>query len=252
MPVKLVSINIEGSKHLEERVLPFLKEKDADVVTLQEVFEADVERIKQVTGMDGLFTPMAHIDQENTPIPEDNDIWGVLVLTKFPIISSGSSAYYKYQGKDELPVFVSTKNVEQMNRVLSWITILSDGEELTFATTHFTWSAKGETTPLQEESFQNLEKILDSLPISVFTGDFNAPRGRKIFSKLSQRYKDNIPQDIVTTIDNVIHKAPEEINLVVDGLFSAKGVKVLNTQVLSGVSDHMAVTGMIEVDKDYN
>ncbi|MDH5533031.1 MAG: endonuclease/exonuclease/phosphatase family protein [Candidatus Pacebacteria bacterium] len=248
MPVKLVSINIEGTKHLEEKVLPFLKKQNADVITLQEVFEDDVERIKQVSGMEGFFSPMAHIAQENTPIPENNDVWGVLVLSKLPIISSGSYTYYKYQGKDELPVFFSTKNVKKMNRVLSWITILSDKEELTFATTHFTWSAKGETTPLQEEAYQNLESILDRLPISVLTGDFNAPRGKKIFSKLSERFKDNIPQDIVTTIDNNIHKAPDEINLVVDGLFTAKGIKVLNAQVVPGVSDHMAIVGMIEVE----
>lgn len=249
MPVKLVSLNIEGSKHLEERVLPFLNKQNADVITLQEVFRVDVERIKEVTGMEGVFTPMAHITQVNIPIPEHGDIWGVLILTKLPIIGSGSDTYYKYHGKDDLPVFVSTKNIEQMNRVLSWIIVESDGEELTFATTHFTWSAKGETTRLQREAFQNLEEVLDKLPISILTGDFNVPRGREIFTKLSKRYKDNIPQDVVTTIDNVIHKAPEEINLVVDGLFSAKGIEVSNAQVISGVSDHMAIVGTVTKEK---
>jgi endonuclease/exonuclease/phosphatase family metal-dependent hydrolase len=245
MTVKLVSINIEGRKHLEEKVLPFIREQNPDVITLQEVFQEDIKKIEQSTGMKSIFAPMAHVTQVDTPIPENNNIWGTLILSRLPIVGSGYETYFKYQGKDEIPVFVSTKNVEQMNRALSWITVQADGEEMTFATTHFTWSKGGETTPLQEEAYQNLEVILEKIPISVLTGDFNAPRGRKIFTKLAKRYKDNIPQDVVTTIDNVLHKAPEDIMLVVDGLFSSKDYDVSNVQVLSGVSDHMAVIGMV-------
>jgi endonuclease/exonuclease/phosphatase family metal-dependent hydrolase len=245
MSVKLVSINIEGSKHLKDKVLPFIKSQDPDVITLQEVFEADLNLIEKETGMKAHFTPMAHMAQADIPIPEDNDVWGILLLSKLPVINSGYKTYFKYQGKDELPTFVSTKSPDQMNRAVGWITVQDDQEEITFATTHFMWSKKGLTTSLQEQAYQEMEKFMDQLPIDVFTGDFNAPRGRKIFGLLSKRYRDNIPQELESSIDNQIHKATNYINLMVDGLFSEKGIQVSDVEVHSGVSDHKAVTGVI-------
>ncbi|NCN87378.1 MAG: endonuclease/exonuclease/phosphatase family protein [Candidatus Pacebacteria bacterium] len=248
MSVRLVSINIEGNKHLEERVLPFIKKQNPDVITLQEVFRADVKMIKEFTGMDGLFVPMAHIAQENTYLPEGDDVWGLLVLSRLPIINSGFEMYFKYQGKDKLPFFISTKNPGQMNRGIAWIKVKDGQENIVFATTHFMWSKEGETTPLQEEAYQEMEKIMNKLPIDVFTGDFNAPRGRKIFSLLSKRYKDNIPQDLVSSIDNDLHKAKNEINLMVDGLFSEEGILVSNVNIHTGISDHKAISADINKD----
>lgn len=249
MSVKLVSINIEGHKHLEDKVLPFIKRHDPDVITLQEVFAADVKRIKEQTGMKGNFVPMAYFKQGDAGVME-NSLWGLLILSKLPILDSGHEVYFKYQDEDNIPTFVSSDFPEQMNRAVLWIKVLDGKDELTFATTHFTWSKKGFLTPLQEKSYGALENILDSLPIAVLSGDFNAPRGREIFTKLAKRYKDNIPQDVGTTIDNVFHKAPEEINLVVDGLFSAKGFLVSQVKVVAGVSDHKAIVGTIIKHKE--
>jgi len=245
MSVKLVSINIEGSKHLENRVLPFIKRQDPDVITLQEVFEEDVRRIRELTGMDGIFVPMAHIAQEDTQIPADNDVWGILILSKLPIVDSGFEIYFKYRGRAELPVFISTKNPDQMNRAVAWIKVRDGQEPILFATTHFTWSQKGVTSPLQEEAYRRMEMVLDKLPIDVLTGDFNAPRGKKIFGLLAKRYKDNIPKDLISSIDNDLHKAKDEINLMVDGLFSEKGTVVTQVQIHTGISDHKAISGVI-------
>jgi endonuclease/exonuclease/phosphatase family metal-dependent hydrolase len=188
---------------------------------------------------------MAHIAQEGTQIPEDNDVWGILILSKLPILNSGFELYFKYQGRTDLPVFISTKNPDQMNRAIAWIKVKDGPESIVFATTHFTWSPEGTTSPLQEEAYRGMEMAMDKLPIDIFTGDFNAPRGKKIFGLLAERYKDNIPQDLTSSIDNDLHKAEDEIILMVDGLFSEKGTVVSEVQIHTGISDHKAVTGVI-------
>ena len=48
---KLISLNIEGHKHLE-RFLPYIKEQKADIICLQEVFESGMELFKKEFGMD--------------------------------------------------------------------------------------------------------------------------------------------------------------------------------------------------------
>lgn len=79
----------------------------------------------------------------------------------------------------------------------------------------------------------------------IFCGDFNAPRGRQIWSILSSKLKDNVPNEITTTIDGNIHRAGN-LQLVVDGLFTSSNYKVCDVQVISGVSDHCAIVAGIE------
>lgn len=242
MSIKLISINIEGNKHLDERVLPFLLSEKPEVVTLQEVFLSDVEKIKQTLAMEGIFVPMANVNYENEHLPAKG-LWGILHLTNLPVRQSGYEYYYG--NEEEIPQFFANQEPNSMNRVLVWQIVEKEGTKYCFATTHFTWSKNGETIDLQLKTYQSLSVILDKLPGLVLTGDFNAPRGREIFSSLAKRYQDNIPLEVTTTIDNNLHKAKDEINFVVDGCFSSKDYLVENVRVLPGVSDHMAVVAEV-------
>lgn len=245
MSVKLVSINIEGSKHLEDKVLPYIKKENPDVITLQEVFKPDVKKIEEATGMNSYFVPLASVVDQDPDI-EDRHVWGLLILTRLPIVGQGHDFYHRYHQDGRLPDFYSCDNPDQMDRALAWIKVSVDGGEMIFANTHFMWSQKGLTTPLQMKAYTEMEKIMDNLDIDVFTGDFNAPRGREIFSMLAKRYKDNMPSDLETSIDNKIHKAQEDINLMVDGLFSEQGIKITDVKVSTGVSDHKAISCLVD------
>ncbi|MBI2406617.1 MAG: endonuclease/exonuclease/phosphatase family protein, partial [Candidatus Harrisonbacteria bacterium] len=71
-PLTLVSINIEGRRHLDT-VLAFLLGIDsgrgADVICLQEVFESDLEDIARALGMKSVFAPMTllQVDKKTGP-----------------------------------------------------------------------------------------------------------------------------------------------------------------------------------------
>ncbi len=242
MSIKLISLNIEGNKHLEDRVLPFLLKRKPEVVTLQEVFLSDVPKIEEALGMNGIFIPMADVNYENEHLPA-RGLWGILHLTKLNAVEASYQYYYGIE--DEIPKFFANQDPNSMNRVLVWQVVEKEGQFYRFATTHFTWSKDGQTIDLQKQTYQSMNEILKTFPDVVLTGDFNAPRGREIFTNLSKSYTDNIPQDITTTIDNNLHKAKANIQFVVDGCFTSEEYKASEVEVVDGVSDHMAVVATI-------
>jgi hypothetical protein len=62
--MKLISCNIEGTRHLEERVI-FFQARKADVLALQDVFECDIEAIKQASGLKNcIIYPQANFSRK--------------------------------------------------------------------------------------------------------------------------------------------------------------------------------------------
>lgn len=241
--MKLVSINIEGHRHLHQRVLPFLKQEQPDIVCLQEVFEVDVPVIAEALGMESFFRPMANVNQPTIHIPKPLGIFGVAQFTHLPVREQQAAEYVKAD-LSQLPAFFENNDPNAMKRVVLWSTVESEGQLYTVATTHFTWSTNGDATEEQQQDLTSLFKILDTIPELIICGDFNAPRGRHTFARLAKRYTDNIPPEVTTSIDGQLHKAGQ-LELMVDGLFSTPEYQLTQVQVVGGVSDHKAITAII-------
>jgi len=238
--LKLINLNIEGDKHLK-LVTDFLKNEKPDIVCLQEALSKDVRYFKELLGMEGYFAPTVSITKDNKLHLKAGNTWGVMILTNQP--SPEFKSFYYAGSPDALPEFKDDYHNSDC-RVL--VALEFPGEENTFtiATTHFTWSEGGNITAMQRDHLQKLISVLDNYPSLILTGDFNAPRGREIWSNLAERYRDNIPPDIQTTIDQHLHRKPG-IQLVVDGIFSTPEYEVANVEVKAGVSDHMAVIATV-------
>jgi len=242
--MKLVSINIEGHRHLHERVLPFLKREKPDIVCLQEVFEIDVPVIAESLGMTSFFRPMTDVSQPTIHIPKPLGIFGLAQFTSLPIQQQQAADYVKADA-EKLPAFFENGDPNAMKRVVLWTTVEFEGQPYTIATTHFTWSTHGDPTEEQQRDLDSLFKVLDTIPELVICGDFNAPRGRRTFARLAERYKDNIPPEVTTSVDGQFHKAGQ-LELMVDGLFSTPEYQLSQVKVVGGVSDHKAITAIIQ------
>lgn len=242
MPIKLVSLNIEGSRHLKKRVLPFLKSENPDVVCLQEVFQSDVELIKKTLKMTGLFVPIALMSyKKNIHHPDPiKDQWGLLTLSKKTINGSGFEYYYGNPKKN--PIFYPGLDPNIINRAIAWLQISDHGQIFQIVNTHFTWSYNGEVTELQRKTLTSLYKCLKKFKDLVLVGDLNTPRGRDLYFDLSSKFRDNIPCHISTTIDNDLHRSSENLQFVVDGLLSSPKYKISKVSLVNGVSDHFALS----------
>lgn len=237
--LKLITLNIEGDKHLGD-VENFLSEQKADIVCLQEVFAADVARLEVAAAGRATFAPMQVVDVENQYNIAPRGEWGLAMITPhdhLPVMS------YYYRGRpDVLPSFSDPLSA---NRMLQATAIDFGKEKFTIAHTHFTWSAQGKASDEQKQDLIKLKEILNGFEDLILCGDFNAPRGEDIYLSLSAPYQDALPPEVTTTIDSDRHYAGA-LELVVDHVFYTPLYQLRNIQVHSGVSDHMAIVAEFE------
>jgi len=242
----LLSLNCEGHRHLDDRILPFIEREQPDVLNLQEVFAVDIPVLQERTGMRVVhFAPMCNVVETSIHTSHALGAWGVCQMTSLPVIEH-QYQYYHLAGSDDrtLPIFFENNNSNHMHRALAQMTLVKDSQKYTVATTHFTWSTHGESTA---EQFQDLEALLTLLGPNaevVISGDFNAPRGKETFRRLADRFHDWIPEKYTTSLDETLHKAGK-LELMVDGLFSSPHYHCANVRLVDKVSDHMAIVAEV-------
>jgi len=240
--MKLISINIECNRHTDS-VLDFLKNEKPDVVCIQELLEEEFEFYKKELGLNGVFQIWNYFRS-----PSYGDLMGkrqgVAIFTK-EIIESGS-VFYAGSKENILKPFdeyMSDENF-QKNKAFVWANV-KDGEgEFRIITTQLPVTKEGEVTPYQIEVMNSMLHHLESFEEFVLCGDMNAPRGRQSFSLITEKYKDNIPPEYKTSIDQNLHKV-KGIQFMVDGLFTTPAYKASNVRLQDGISDHMAIIAEI-------
>ena len=239
MAIKVLSVNIEGDKHLD-KVIPFIKKQNPDVVFLMEFFEVDFHIFERELKLSGMFFPTCDRKEKISKFDvEPRGLQGVGFFTSLSISQVEGRYYF---GKGNSPRYSGPNG---QDRVVVVGTVENEEGEYTIGATHFTWAAGGGINDEQRRDLKEMLKVINE-EIVLF-GDFNAPRGREIFTKLCERFKDNIPPDVTTTLDPDIHRAGP-LPYVIDGAFSTPKYKVSKVEVIGGVSDHKAI--VCEVEKN--
>lgn len=234
-PLKIICLNIEMDRHFE-RILPFFKEQQADVILLQEVLGKDQKLLEEATNMYGIYTIQNIICSEKT-----EDYLGLLTLSNLPIIKND---HIFYRGDGAQLIRMTEKEPEKTARALTMIEVVKGHQTYRILNTHFTWTPNGQPNEEQYQDLQYLLTHLIQIPEFIFCGDFNAPRGTPIFDTLAANYKDNIPVHISTTIDKNHHRCGD-LGIVVDGVFTTSGYKIMDLQVVDNLSDHCALLASV-------
>lgn len=241
--MKLISINTEHNIH-NETVLKFLKKEKADVICLQEFLEEDFSLYKKELNLLGVFQPWVYLKDKN-----HSDLTGKkqgnAIFAK-NIIDSGSTFYV---GKEDnisksFQEYISDEKF-QKNRSFLWVKIKNNnGEIFKFITTQLPSTDNGEVTKYQLKVINLLLSHLDKQGEFVLCGDMNTPRGNKSFATFEEKYKDNIPLEYKTSIDQNLHRV-KGIQFMVDCLFTTLVYKASNVRLIDGISDHMAIVADI-------
>ncbi len=235
--LNIVSVNIEKDRHFD-RLMPFLKKQQPDVILLQEVLSKDIAYFEKSLEMKSHYAGLNHYD--------DGSQHGILTLSTYPLFKT-YALYYRGDG-DNLPLLKHAEP-EKMARAILITEIIKDNQLYCLINTHFTWSPNGKPSVLQNEDINILMRLLSEIPEFVFCGDFNAPRGTPIFDTIASKYKDNVPAHIETTIDKNLHKAGD-LKLVVDGIFSTPAYQINSVEIVDSLSDHCAILAKItKLDK---
>jgi endonuclease/exonuclease/phosphatase family metal-dependent hydrolase len=238
--VRLMSLNVERSGHLD-RFVPFVRQFAPDILCLQELMESDVPAIIAGTAFsEAHFAAMARHSDAPVETP-----FGVGIFSRAPIEAPEVEVYAgDGDGMMVLDRRTPETRVATTRYVLARATCRFDGFAMALATTHFPWTHNGLPSDFQFAALDRLIALIGDRPI-VLTGDFNAPRGGPLFDRLAAHLTDNIPANVTTTIDPELHRAGA-LELVVDGLFTSPHYQASDVSVHPGLSDHQAVTGVIE------
>lgn len=235
----LSSCNIEGDRHTES-VEAMVKQYSPDIICLQEAEELLVNNIANSHGYELIFRPSALIDKSLYPTLNRNKIIGLALLSKIHIFRSG---VYTYRNDtDKVPVYLPG-NPNSVRKELLFAT-LANG--FTIATTHFTWAPNGKVTSFQLVDIIKLKQAIKELGEIIFTADLNSPRPNQIYTQINNILKDNIPQNVDTTLDPKLHRNKTGVKLVVDYLFTSKSYLVTEIALITGISDHKAIIAKIK------
>ncbi len=239
MTWKIVSLNVEGDRHLD-RQRAFLRTADCDLIGLQEVLFTDYETHRTDLRMDGLFEPMCKVTRRDGTW----DMLGVAILTRLPF-HSPHRHYYRGDGQPLARFKPRVTAQSVIKRALLAITV-NDGKAppFTFATTHFTWTGDGRANDEQREDVAKLMTLLAPHQRLVLCGDFNAPRGGEIFNQIAARYTDHIPPHVSSSIDAGHHYAGD-LDIMIDGLFTTPHFDAGHVDLVADVSDHLAVSATL-------
>jgi len=239
MSLKIVSINIEGGKHLE-RVQAFVSQHQPEVICLQEVFSQDIPWLENAFGMKSFFTANANVSEPVTYMPSRGQ-WGNALFSALPITHKEE---FFYAGLAEALPILKQGNPNSGRRSVQIAEVEKDAKVYRFANTHLTWTPEGSVTEEQLKDARALLKFLEQFPEIILVGDLNSPRGKTTFSLFAERYTDNIPIDVTSSLDPELHRAGA-LPFMVDGLFSTPGYQILEVGVHTGVSDHRAILARI-------
>lgn len=236
MAVKLLTLNIENSRHLE-RVHAAIAEHRPDIVCLQEVMESDCAYLAS----SGEYSVKYAVSGRVVKMRGTLDNWGVAVLSRVPVLHQTVSYY-----ADDPRIRV-LQEPNDPRRVLVVTELEHGGRPYRIITTHFTWTADGEINDQQKADFPRMKALLSRYPDYVFCGDFNAPRGREMFGRFVDELDlvDHLPTSVRSTLDPELHRAGE-LDLVVDTVFSTHEYRALDIRVFEGISDHKGILALVE------
>ncbi len=238
-PLALASINIERSKHLD-RVAAFLRAQSPDVVCLQELVDEDIAVLRDGLG----YAHVHYLSMGRYPEHGRLRLTGIGILSRAAFESTEDIGYGGGGSGTDVVDRTSEETRYQSTRYpLAVVSVRHGADLFTIATTHFPWTDAARTSDFQRQACDALLRLTRGRPL-VLCGDFNAPRGKEIFSRLSASFIDHVPASYDSSIDPVLHRAPN-LRLMVDGMFSTPNYDVSAVTLHQGVSDHRAITALV-------
>lgn len=242
--MKIISLNIEGDKHLD-KIIKFLEKEKADIFCFTEIFEEDIKNITPLINVPYVF---AHECYRPSMIKDaDFKTFGIAIFSKNII---WSETFFVIGNPNLIPKFQRSADLKERPHELYVPAITAkikfNNQEYSITNTHLTVTERGESTNYSFEQAKKLVNYLEKYPEIIICGDFNSPRGGSVFDYFCKFYKDNIPKKYKTSLDQNLHRV-KNLKLMVDVLFSTKSYKIKKVKLIHGISDHMAIVAEISL-----
>lgn len=234
--MKLISLNLEGNRHLHT-ALPFLEAESADVVCLMEAAR-DIQPWLIERGYVITFAPMTVKEQDGQRFES-----GTVLASKQ---EHTAEVFYYHLSADEITHY----DKQNKRGTIAHPVLFTSIGEFNVATTHFTWNPVGETADQhQTTDLTKLLAYLHTKPSHILCGDFNIPRNyNALYEEILKQYTDTIPASYNSSLDANHHRFGTNPDLqklfnhfMVDYIFTQSPYIVSDVRLQFDVSDHAAV-----------
>lgn len=245
--MKIMTLNIEASKHLD-KFPQAIREEKPDVLCLQEVCEHDLEKIAGLCEFEKYeFRPKLFLSKEHQLVDRDSS-WGIAIFSHKKLSNVREVIYREADPVLSRENYATIDSSDDRQKAQRGVVLIGELGGYTIGTLHFTWSPVV-STPLQRENADLLMRSLADTKNLILCGDFNVPRIQNdCYEVFTQRFVDVVPEKYTMSVDRDLHIRGEFIDedLMVDYIFCDDIYQAMDVRLIDGVSDHMAVVGEIK------
>jgi endonuclease/exonuclease/phosphatase family metal-dependent hydrolase len=235
--MKFVTLNVYGGIY-KQKSLAHLQKIGPEVLALQEMHGPDIEDFKTALDLPHcLYVPGCRIDDPANKYGFRVGELGISLMSKTPFTKEQVDYYHKVS--EDAPLF-NDAEPNHWNRALLSAVVDTESGPMRVSTTHFTWTPDGHPTPLQTEHSMKLAELIDKQNVDILGADFNAPHGAEVMTHIGSRMDDHMPTGVDSTIDPELHRV-RGLKIVVDNIFTRKGLATTSMQIKGGASDHKAL-----------
>ncbi|NOY15209.1 MAG: endonuclease/exonuclease/phosphatase family protein [bacterium] len=255
MRIKFLTLNIYHGFFID-KVVSFIKQTQADIVCLQEVYNSQAETaplnfqalniLKKTLDYPHLsFSPFFAVKSDGLVIPNGN-----LILSKFPIIASSFAIFdNKYQVFD-FDGWFDRKDYRFVPKGIQQAHVKVGNKTINICNIHGPWGFDGADNPQRLKALSILQQKLKNRQSIILAGDFNLYPNTTFVKTLEQKLVNVFKNKLTTTFN--IKRKPQSgnwANSVVDMIFVSRDIKIIEKlQPLVDVSDHLPLTGLFETE----
>lgn len=254
MKLKVICLNMWLGGKLFGSIQPFIERENADILCLQEVYQAENSPLQQPWHAVGelasilgykyfAFAPAFSEEVE----PGYRVQFGNAILSKYSIKNSQSIFYdISYNGSWKP---LSQEEIQFTPRNLQHGEILIDGKILHVFNTQGIWGFNGDDTERRLAMTDTIAAHIAGKQPALLMGDFNVQEGGKTTDKIEVHMRSIFKGEMKTSF-NMNHKDPSSgyAAAIVDMMFASPDIEIIRHHVSDAdVSDHLALVAEVEI-----
>lgn len=252
MRLKFLCVNVWNGGILGEALLSFLREQQADVLALQEVYNSHdpslesryrcFDVVRDACGYSSAHISPAFIHE----IPDVGSIeQGNAIYSRFPIKDSETIFY-------DVPFGPLTQNPERgfeyIPRNLEHVTLDVSGQDLHIYNTQGIWGYDGNDNPRRFAMAETIKEAIGDKKNIILAGDFNVDHESKSREIFGSNLQDVFGGRLQTSFNLRQKKSPQFAHAVVDMVFVGNGLSVVDSTCFDNdVSDHLPLSVTVEM-----
>jgi len=252
LQLKFVCLNLWHGGRLFPGILSFLKEQDADVVALQEVYNGTdpsyPDNFRSLSVLrDQLTYPYDNFAPAVLDIMEVGKIDnGNMVLSKLPISGSDVAFFNELYGECDA---YDPRQFPTMPRNLQHVQIDTPAGELNVFNFHGVWDLNGDNdSPQRRKMSEMIIEHVKGKPNVILAGDTNARPTNPAMQRIEKHLKSVFGTELATTFNMKRKDDPGYATAAVDMVFVSPDMKVVSKACPDvDISDHLPLIVTLEI-----